>query len=929
MNRGKRFQNISFWTLTPDRFLRNGIQRKEDGELQIKELRVQHLKNPTGIGTEQPVFSYQLTAREPEQFQSAYQILAATQKELLDGQNADLWDSGKTDGRRNFGIRYQGRPLKSRQRIYWKVRVWDKNGNVSAWSETAFWEMGLLEAKDWTAKWIGQGEIPEKDKAKAPVFQKVFSVEEQKLPEKARIYLCGLGLFRMLVNGQEVSDTFFDPGESHAGKTVYYVTYDLLPFLQEGENTVEVWLGNGQYTGFLQNPVMALLDGTELSEHRYQKNDGLVPDPRICGEKKLIAQIELTERDGSVRCIGTDETWQWSGTSCVFQNWYGGEDCDPVDATTFWQPAVPAKAPEGTLTAREFPPIKVREYLEPEEIRLLKNGNWLVDFGKNGAGFPEIHLYDTKEEQRGTWVKMYPAELLREDGEGVDQASCTQSWNEKYHCCIRDSYRIQGTGEESWHPFFCYHGFRYLEVEGFPGKPEKKNFRYWRVCTENEKSGSFHSSDPVLNAVSGMVERSMESNMFSAFTDCPQIEKLGWIETSHLMFRSLADTYDIRAWMRKIIHDICDSQVREEGRGEREQEPDGYVPAIIPEYQRIVGLHRDPNWNGACIFTPWEYYQFYGETDVLEKSYPVMKRYLAYLSSQLKDGLLRDYAQMGEWGENGEHTPNVLVATASAARMFRIAARAAGILGYESDRKEFEQTYEEIRTAFLNDPECRKESICGSDSQAGYGCALYSDLIPEQEKEAAVRALVQAVERNGFHLTSGEVGLRQVFCTLGENGRSDVVWRMVMNPTRPSYRVFVDAGMTTLPEYWNYDELWYGMVRSRNHAMMGHVREWIMNYLVGIRPLEAGFSNVLIQPFLPDGIEKLQGSIRCPYGEISVSCEVERKDEKRVVTLEAELPVGVRAVLKEPYFEGESCNGKRILKETGSGIWKFQFQSLR
>lgn len=794
--------------------------------MEVKEPKVQHLKDPVGIGTRQPLLSYQLSAEEPDQFQRAYQILAATEKELLDEQTADLWDSGKTEGSRNFGILYQGKPLQSRQRVFWKVRVWDRDNRVSHWSDPACWEMGLLEEKDWTARWIGQGNVSREEKANAPVFRKMFSLESQDFPEKARIYLCGLGLFRLLVNGQEVSDSFFDPGESHAGKTVYYVTYDLLPFLRAGENTVEIWLGNGQYTGFLQNPVMALPDGTELPEHRYQKNDGLVADLRICGEKKVIAQIELIGKDDVCRWMGTDETWQWSKSPCVFQNWYGGEDYDPAEYEPCWMPAVVSEAPGGRLTAREFPPVRVREYLEPETIRPLKNGRWLVDFGKNGAGFPEILLHHTKEEQRGNWIRMYPAELLREDGEGVDQSSCTQSWNERYHCCIRDSYRIAGTGEESWHPFFCYHGFQYLEVEGFPGKPEKENFRYWRICTDNEKSGGFHSSDPVLNAVNDMVERSMESNMFSAFTDCPQIEKLGWIETSHLMFRSLADTYEIRAWMRKIIHDICDSQIREQERGAEEQEPDGYVPAIVPEYQRIVGLHRDPNWNGACIFTPWEYYQCYGETDVLEKSYPVMKRYLEYLKPYLKGGVLREYAQMGEWGENGEHTPEVLVATASAARMFRIAEKIADILGYDSDRKEFRVWADRIRNSFLEDPACwnKEENICGSDSQAGYGCAWFSDLIPEADKNKAVRHLVRAVERNGFHLTSGEVGLKQVFRTLGENGRSDVVWRMVMNPTRPGYRAFVDAGMTTLPEYWNYDELWYGMARSRNHAMMGHVK---------------------------------------------------------------------------------------------------------
>ena len=908
-------------------------RRKNSGErekekMKIRKLRVQNMIDPLGIDTEHPLFSYLLEAEEKNQTQTACQILAASGEELLKRNIGDLWDSGRMEETRNFGIAYQGIPLESRQRVYWKVRVWDKDQNISDWSETAFWEMGLLRKEEWTAKWIGPGKQTPEQQSRAPVFRKQFFVEAPGALTKGRVYVSGLGLYRLRINGQEVSDAFFAPGESSAGKTVYYQTYDILRALRQGENELEVQLGNGQYTGFLQNPVMTDATGTELPPHRYQKNDGLVPDLDICGEKKFLLQMELSDQNGPLILIETDETWQCSESATVFQNWYGGEDYDALAAgKRCWKSAVYAEPPRGRLRAAEFPLIRPREKFAPETIRLLKNGNWLVDFGKNGAGFAEVILFGTGEREKGSWIRMYPAEVLREDGEGVDQSSSTQSWNEKFHCCIRDSYRIGGYGSERWHPIFCYHGFRYLEVEGFPGTPRKENFLYWRICTDNEKTGSFKSSDRVINAVNDMVERSMESNMFSAFTDCPQIEKLGWIETSHLMFRSLADTYDIRAWMRKIIHDIQDAQTGEREAAFPGAEPVGYVPAIVPEYQRIKGLFRDPNWNGACIFTPWEYYLFYGETDLLEQSYPSMKRYLEYLELFLKTGRLEDCTQMGEWGELGEHTPREFVAMAACYRMFRIVAKTAEILGFAREQQKYSRRAEELRSAFLDNPECWQEDtgICGTGSQASYGCALFSGLIPEKKRETAVERLVQAVEKKDFHLTSGEVGLKQVFRTLGEYGRSDVVWKMVMNRTEPSYRVFVDRGLTTLPEYWNYEELWYGMARSRNHAMMGHVKEWIMNDLLGIRLAAPGGSVVILQPYVPREIQEMHGKLLCSYGEISLSCQVKRRTEQVQVSLEITLPVGVKGILKEPYVDGNRQEQSVREKELGSGTWKEEF----
>lgn len=907
------------------------------------DLRVQNMDNPLGI-QEQPVFSYRLSSEGENKYQSAMRILAADSEELLEKNIGNLWDSGKQAEECCFDIRYQGQPIASRQKVYWKVKVWDSEGRESEWSKTAFFETGLLHPQDWKGEWIGQGEAEQKDagsecQSAAPVFAADFEIEDRNEIAAVRAYVSGLGIFLARVNGKQLSDTFFEPGESDATKSVYYVTYDLEPFVKEGTNTISVELGNGQYTGYTIDPVMLKPDGTRAKEGRYQKNDSCFVKPGLCGQKKLIAQIDAIYRDGRVKTVCATNAdrdqlgdWRFVNGPTVFQNWYGGEDYDAcreelcfgesASDRVNWKRAKKADPPKGRLVSRECPPIRIQESSPAVSIIKIEDGHFLADMGKNGAGIIELRLSGMTQKERGQWIRIYPAEVLNDEGTGVDQRSCTQSWSRRYNCVIRDSYRIKGAGEERWHPSFCYHGFRYAEITGFPGELKKEQIICHRLFADNERCGSFSCSDETVNRICAMTDRSIESNMYWSFTDCPQIEKLGWIETSHLMFRSVASVYDIRAWMKKIIRDIRDSQLDKEQAAIPGNEEEGFVPGIIPEFYRIGGLYRDPNWNGACVFTPWEYYQYYGDTSVLEQMFPVMERYLAYLERQTKDGVLEsEYAQMGEWGEFGEHTPKVLVSTCAYYRMLRIAQQTAQLLKEERKAEFYREKAQQVREAFYRHPECCNPSSgqFGSGSQASWGIVLFSGLAQGSRKKQAVDGLVRAVEQDGYHLTSGEVGLRQVFAALSQNGRKDVVYRMVMNPTSPSYRFFADHGLTTLPEYWNYEELWHGMVRSRNHAMMGHVREWLTAYLLGVRSEAAGWRQAIIEPYPAPGIQQAEGSVPTPWGKISVSWQ---QYSDRLI-LKASIPPGITAEIRMPEEYGghvwKSGSGRYVWEGTSAG----------
>lgn len=740
----------------------------------------------------------------------------------------------------------------------------------------------------YNAKWIGEGNECKEHNC-APLLMCNFNIEKKY--ENVTLYITGLGLFEASVNKKSVSDIYFAPGESNYGKRVYYEKIDITDKVCEGENSITILLGNGQYTNFTVNPTMEK-DGELIEPHRYQKNDGAVFHKGINGNKKAICVIEA---DGE-EVLVTNEKWKIAKSNITFQNWYGGEDYDATRVVSFNENAKVMNPPCELFTERFFNPVREVERFCAKSV--VKRGeSYIVDFGKNGAGVPHIKL-ETTPEMRGVKIKMLPCEELDEFG-FADQRSSTQSWSETKKCTISDSYTIAGTGREEWHPIFCYHGFRYLEVQGMPYEPTCDTFEYIRLMADNKKTGYFETDNTILQKINDMADRSIESNMFFAFTDCPQIEKLGWLETSHLMFKSMAYGWNISSWIPKIAQDMADSvQIEDVG----DKEPFGYMPAIVPEFHRIMGLHRDVNWGGACIMTPWYYYKYYNDKSILKYA-SAGGFYINHLSLHEKDGLLDNYSQMGDWGQINENTPTKLVENCAYYLLLKTYAdimyvQAKDIIG-EDGAKEVSKLYHEkaerVKKAFHENEVCynKETKVYGNGSQASYGCVLFSGIFLEENEKRAVEGLVEAVKKADYHLTSGEVGLKQVFATLNKYGYDDLVYKMVTNPTPPSYRYFVDKNLTCLPEYWNYEELWWGMVRSRNHAMMGHVKEWLIQGVLGVR--EIG-ETIHVRPYVPECTTWAKGGFLCGRGQVEICW----KTEGEKISIDVNAPEGVKVVIEAP-----------------------------
>lgn len=895
-------------------------------EWNLTRLRVQSLSNPLGLETTKPLFSYLIESDKRNQKQTAFQIIAASSKKKLEQNHGDIWDSGKTIFSSTSNILYKGIELTSRQGVYWKVRAWDADDEESSWSDTAYFEMGLLNPEDWKGYWIGQGDLFDGNRSSVPLLAKDFAIQQNKQIERARLYISGLGIFEAHLNGMRITENYYDPGESDCRKTVNYVTYDVTDMVKAGDNALGILLGNGMYGAY---DGVGMYDSNGIK--RYYKQDGIKKAPNwegLYGRIKTIAQLEVIYDDGTSNIIITDDSWSYKNGPITFSGWFGGEDYDARlevkgwDMAGFsrkgWERAEIMTAPAGKLTSRECPPIVVFETYDAVSVTRIKDRNYLVDMGRNGAGIPELIVSNTTSNMAGGRIEMYPAEVIFKDNT-VNQFSVTGEFD---FGKIFDTYTFNGEGNENWKPKFTYHGYRYLELrlseELSDWEPKPENFKNHLLRTDNEVIGTFNTSSEDINMVNTIITRSIESNMYSTLTDCPHIEKSGWLDCVHLLFESISSTFDIQAWMNKIVGDILD-----------EQYETGEVAAIAPEFQCINFLRRDPNWGGAIVFTPWIIYQEYGDLSIIKRAYDYMKRYVSFLKKQTEySGLLLNYAQMGEWGGYDKTTSKDFTACASYYRMIVIISKMAEILDEKEDKKYYDNLGKKVKYQFNKTFFNEETGVYDSGSQASYAIALFSDLVEEKNIPQAVENLVNAIKDRDYHLSTGEVALKQMFVALTRYDCDDVVYKMITNKTLPSYLYFVSHNQTTLPEYWD-------MSRSLNHCMMGHGKEWLERSLIGIKPTAPGYEKITIKPFIPKDLYEAKGTILSSYGLVASYWKT--PEDKKTVTLEVTIPVGVEAIIYLPKLEANyvqldnrklnACTDQTgnyfVISNIGSGNYRF------
>jgi len=480
------------------------------------DLRCDYAVNPLGVDSPQPRLFWKLQSSGRGWRQTAYEILVASSEQHLRHDTGDLWASGKVDSDETIQIPYAGGKLNSWQPVFWKVRVWDANGKVSAWSKPAAWTMGVLQKSDWHAQWIGAADtnIP------SLLLRREFSVKPGL--QRALVNICGLGQYELTLNGNNLGNDFLSPGWTKYNQTCLYDTRDITAEIKRGKNTVGIELGNGMYQ--------------VLGGGRFTKFKGSF------GPQKAIAQIRLEYADGVVEFVGTDASWRAAPGPITFNSIYGGEDFDarrlprrwnqPGFDDSPWSSAIVGNGPGGELRglSSAAPALKFFETHKSVSSHVLTNGDVVYDLGQNASHVPQISVAGPV----GGRVRLLPSELLDNDG-AVNQSSMGAGHRGAVWCEF-----TKGTdGVETWSPKFFYVGCRYLQVQRTPAVtngslPEIKSIAGRVMHSASEPVGEFECSNDLFNRTRKLVRWAQRSNLVSLLTDCPHRERLGWLEEDHL-----------------------------------------------------------------------------------------------------------------------------------------------------------------------------------------------------------------------------------------------------------------------------------------------------------------------------------------------------------------------------------------------------------
>jgi alpha-L-rhamnosidase len=579
----------------------------------VTGLRCEHMENPLGLDASRPRLNWQLKSDQRAVKQTAYQILVASSQAVLEENRGDLWDTGKISSDETAQIYYAGKPLGPRQQCFWKVRAWDNQGNTSQ-SDAARWEMGLLQASDWQAKWIAR--TADSNIAAAPLLRRVFTLDDN--IRQARAYVSGLGYFEMSINGQRVGDHWLDPGYTRYDRRVLYLVHDVTGLLKRGDNVIGVMLGNGWYNV----PNKAAWDFDKAPWR---------------AAPKLLCQLEIELVDGRRAIIASDGAWKCVESPIVYNTIYSGEIYDarheksgwdrPGFDDSSWALALLVEPPKGTLSAQTMPAILTDRIFEPQKITQPKPGVSVFDFGQNLSGHVNLRVSGPA----GSEVELKYAERLADDGL-VDQRDIAQhvlrfDGRQRFQT---DTYILKGDGAETWHSRFTYDGFRYVQVTGLPDPPNESTLQAVFFHTAVPETGHFECSNPLLNRIWQATRMSYLGNLEGIPTDCPHREKNGWTGDAHLAAEQAMFNYFPAAVYTKWIQDLDD-----------EQQPDGRLPGIVPTSGWGYKWGNGPAWDSALLLIPYYQYVYYADTEILRRHYEAMKKYVDYLTGRANNSIVK------------------------------------------------------------------------------------------------------------------------------------------------------------------------------------------------------------------------------------------------------------------------------------------------
>jgi len=1055
---------------------------KSNESMTVLNLRCEYLIHPIGIDAPSPRLSWELTGNGRNQQQSAYQIFVASSPELLHRGKADLWKSPKIISNNTAHIRYAGLKLTSTQKVFWKVRVWDNNGIVSAWSEVSNWTMGLLQESDWTGKWIGlegknipkylrgtnwivfppdhnipstqsvqryyrrvvvlppnrevkrsrflytgddacsgwingrglgsrndhhrikdqdltfrltadtnvialigvapgntvksggvvglleiefmEGEsmlIPTDERWKVadtlvpgwndPGFNdslwiaaknlgpvgpepwgEVKIAEDRRLParwlrkefnvprtvQRATVFYSGLGWSEIYLNGKKIGDHVLSPGMTEYPKRVFYVAFDVTSSIREGPNAIGAILGNGRF---------------------YSPRSIVYASMPTFGFPKLQLCLHIEYKDGSVSTVVSDETWKVTADGPIVENNdYDGEKYDARKELgdwsnahyddSAWKSAEIVPAPSGKLTAQMIEPIRVTETLKPIALTEPKPGRFVFDLGQNIVGWCRLMVSGTA----GTVVTLRHAETLLPDG--------TLSLANMRSAEVTDTYTLKGQDIETWEPRFATHGFRYVEIRGFPGKPDLQTIEGRMVNDDMRPTGEFISSNPLLNNINRNIKWGLRGNYKSIPMDCPQRdERQGWLGDHSEECRGEAYMFDIAAFYSKWMQDIRDVQTDE-----------GSLPDIAPAHW--PGYPDDVSWPSSSLIVPNALYEQYADTEIIARNYECAKKWMNYMRRYLKNGIIsRD--KWGDWcvppqdltlihSVDPQHiTSKGILATTYYYHDARLMERFANMLGYSKDATYFAALADTLKDAFNKKYYNSDLAQYDNGTQTSFILPLAFGMVSDDQRTRVFNNLVKNItELTHSHVGCGVVGSQYLYRVLSDNGRTDLAYTIATQADYPGYGYMISKGATTIWELWNGDSAdpW---MNSGNHVMLvGDFVIWLYEYLAGIKsdPVQPGFKHLIMKPHLVGDLKRIHAFYHSIYGEITSEWQNNPgKFEWRIsippnTTATISLPAANADRVKESGLPAARANGVKFVRvekncavfDIGSGVYHFE-----
>ncbi len=841
----------------------------------VERLRTEWTLNPIGIDEPAPRLSWNLHSDRRGTMQTAYEIRVATSPSALG--KAPVWATRKVASNAALNVAYAGPSLQPAQRYYWQVRTWDDQGRATDWSTPAFWETGLMGAAQWKAKWISPALDEDTTRSNpSPLLRTDFTLGGT--IASARAYVTALGLYEMQINGRRVGDQVLAPGWTSYDSRLQYQTYDVTGLLRRGQNAIGVTLGDGWYRGRL---------AWETRRNTYGKSVA------------LLAQVVVRYTDGREQVIATADDWKASTGPIRTSDIYNGETYDarlekrgwsePGYAATDWKPVRLVAHSKDILISPAGPPIRRIEEIVPIKVLHTPAGETVVDMGQNMVGWTRLRVRGPA----GTSVRLDHAEVLDKAGNFYTENLRTAKQE--------DTYTLKGGADETFEPHFTFHGFRYVKVTGYPGTVTPAALTGVVVHSDMPRTGQFASSDPMLNQLYHNIVWGQKGNFVGVPTDCPQRdERLGWTGDAQVFSRTAAFNYDVAGFFTSWLGDAIVDQRKL-----------GSFPDVIPD----VLTRGEPDatssagWGDAGVIIPWTMYLAYGDTRLLGRQYPSMRRYVDYQHKVAGDALLWNTGwHYGDWlaystvraDYPGATTDKDLIATAFFAHSADLVARSAAVLGNTDDARTYRDLFERIKAAW-NREYVTASGRMSSNTQTAYALALQFHLLPESGRADAGNRLAANVRQMG-HLTTGFIGTPYLTNSLSETDHLAEAYQLLLNKKYPSWLYPITQGATTIWERWDGEKpdstFQETSMNSFNHYAYGAIGDWMVRVVAGLDLDEAapGYRHVVIHPQPGGTLTSARAELLTPYGPAMSSWSI---DGGRL-RLEVRVPPNTHATVRLP-----------------------------